>query len=94
MKFKSLKISKNLYVNKTFIFAMYNVHCSYSFMTNVSVFPQRRTGLFSATQTDQVEDLIRAGLRNPYRVTVKQKFNDQRQVCLLSTNANTVSLQY
>jgi len=41
---------------------------------------QRRTGLFSATQTDQVEDLIRAGLRNPYRVTVKQKFNDQRQI--------------
>ena len=45
--------------------------------------PQRRTGLFSATQTDQVEDLIRAGLRNPYRVTVKQKFNAQRQVSLL-----------
>ena len=41
---------------------------------------QRRTGLFSATQTDQVEDLIRAGLRNPYRVTVKQKFNAQRQI--------------
>eukprot|EP00116_Pleurobrachia_bachei_P001306 sb/3461568/ len=39
-----------------------------------------RTGLFSATQTDQVEDLIRAGLRNPYRVTVKQKFNAARQI--------------
>ena len=81
-------------LKKTFPCAKYNAHGSYSFMTNVSVFPQRRTGLFSATQTDQVEDLIRAGLRNPYRVTVKQKFNDQRQVCLLSTNANTVSFQH
>jgi len=41
---------------------------------------QRRTGLFSATQTDQLEDLIRAGLRNPYRVTVKQKFNAERKL--------------
>eukprot|EP00127_Corallochytrium_limacisporum_P003381 Clim_evm9s149 gene=Clim_evmTU9s149 len=32
---------------------------------------QRRTGLFSATQTDEVEQLIRAGLRNPVKVTVK-----------------------
>ena len=31
---------------------------------------QRRTGLFSATQTDEVEQLVRAGLRNPVRVTV------------------------
>ncbi|XP_072047429.1 ATP-dependent RNA helicase DDX55-like [Amphiura filiformis] len=34
---------------------------------------QRRTGLFSATQTDEVEALIRAGLRNPMRITVKEK---------------------
>lgn len=33
---------------------------------------QRRTGLFSATQTDEIEKLIRAGLRNPVRITVKQ----------------------
>ena len=32
---------------------------------------QRRTGLFSATQTDEVEELARAGLRNPVRVTVR-----------------------
>jgi len=31
---------------------------------------QRRTGLFSATQTDSVDDLIRAGMRNPVRVRV------------------------
>ncbi|EGD72108.1 NUP98-DDX10 fusion protein type 1 [Salpingoeca rosetta] len=31
---------------------------------------QRRTGLFSATQTKEVELLVRAGLRNPVRVTV------------------------
>ncbi|KAL4225163.1 ATP-dependent RNA helicase ddx55 [Mactra antiquata] len=34
---------------------------------------QRRTGLFSATQTDEVEKLIRAGLRNPVRVSIKEK---------------------
>lgn len=34
---------------------------------------QRRTGLFSATQTDEVEKLIRAGLRNPMQITVKEK---------------------
>lgn len=34
---------------------------------------QRRTGLFSATQTKEVEDLIRAGLRNPVLVSVSEK---------------------
>lgn len=32
---------------------------------------QRRTGLFSATMTEAIGDLIRTGLRNPVRVTVK-----------------------
>ena len=32
---------------------------------------QRRTGLFSATQTSEVSSLIRAGLRNPAVVVVK-----------------------
>ena len=34
---------------------------------------QRRTGLFSATQTNQLDDLLRAGLRNPVRVVVREK---------------------
>ncbi len=34
---------------------------------------QRRTGLFSATQTDEIDKLIRAGLRNPCNIQVKQK---------------------
>ncbi|XP_055541769.1 probable ATP-dependent RNA helicase DDX55 homolog [Wyeomyia smithii] len=34
---------------------------------------QRRTGLFSATQTKEVKDLMRAGLRNPVLVSVKEK---------------------
>ncbi|KAI8441861.1 hypothetical protein MSG28_005545 [Choristoneura fumiferana] len=34
---------------------------------------QRRTGLFSATQTKQLQDLVRAGLRNPVVVCVKEK---------------------
>ena len=32
---------------------------------------QRRTGLFSATQTAEVLQLVRAGLRNPVKVEVK-----------------------
>ena len=32
---------------------------------------QRRTGLFSATMTDALTDLVKAGLRNPVRVVVK-----------------------
>ncbi len=34
---------------------------------------QRRTGLFSATQTDEIDKLIKAGLRNPCYIQVKQK---------------------
>jgi ATP-dependent RNA helicase DDX55/SPB4 len=32
---------------------------------------QRRTGLFSATMTEAVSELVRTGLRNPVRVVVK-----------------------
>ena len=32
---------------------------------------QRRTGLFSATQTQQTQELVRAGLRNPVMVSVR-----------------------
>ncbi|XP_012061748.1 PREDICTED: probable ATP-dependent RNA helicase DDX55 homolog [Atta cephalotes] len=35
----------------------------------------RRTGLFSATQTKELEQLIRAGLRNPALIVVKEKSN-------------------
>lgn len=35
----------------------------------------RRTGLFSATQTKELQQLIRAGLRNPVLVSVKEKAN-------------------
>ncbi|XP_026313433.1 probable ATP-dependent RNA helicase DDX55 homolog [Hyposmocoma kahamanoa] len=34
---------------------------------------QRRTSLFSATQTKELQDLVRAGLRNPVVVSVKEK---------------------
>lgn len=38
----------------------------------VSLLPkQRRTGLFSATMTDALSELVRLGLRNPVRVVVK-----------------------
>ncbi|CAL1685626.1 unnamed protein product [Lasius platythorax] len=35
----------------------------------------RRTGLFSATQTKELQQLIRAGLRNPAFIIVKEKSN-------------------
>ena len=38
---------------------------------------QRRTGLFSATMTDAIGELIRTGLRNPVRVTVKVESGDK-----------------
>ncbi|XP_054169080.1 ATP-dependent RNA helicase DDX55-like [Oppia nitens] len=38
---------------------------------------QRRTGLFSATQTKKLDQLIRAGLRNPVKVEIKEKYTDQ-----------------
>lgn len=45
-----------------------------SLNTILSYLPrQRRTGLFSATQTQEVLDLMRAGLRNPVVITVKEK---------------------
>jgi len=34
---------------------------------------QRRTGLFSATQAKDIDQLIRAGLRNPVLISVKEK---------------------
>lgn len=44
--------------------------------TILSYLPRlRRTGLFSATQTKELQHLIRAGLRNPALVTVKEKAN-------------------
>lgn len=32
---------------------------------------QRRTGLFSATMTDAISEIVRVGLRNPVRIVVK-----------------------
>jgi len=47
---------------------------------------QRRTGLFSATQTKEVKELARAGLRNPVTVTVKVQLNNKPNN---TTNNNT-----
>ena len=47
---------------------------------------QRRTGLFSATQTDEIDKLIRAGLRNPCSIQVKQKANLNSQKTPLELN--------
>ncbi|KFM82011.1 ATP-dependent RNA helicase DDX55, partial [Stegodyphus mimosarum] len=41
---------------------------------------QRQTGLFSATQTKEMEDLIRAGMRNPVCISVKEKCVDANAV--------------
>jgi ATP-dependent RNA helicase DDX55/SPB4 len=39
---------------------------------------QRRTGLFSATQTNEVKDLARAGMRNPVTISVKVQQQHQQ----------------
>ena len=41
---------------------------------------QRRTGLFSATQTDKVGELMRAGMRNPVRIKVKVENTESREL--------------
>lgn len=38
---------------------------------------QRRTGLFSATMTEALSELVRVGLRNPVRVVVKVEFKNR-----------------
>ncbi|KAH0979411.1 hypothetical protein GBA52_006588 [Prunus armeniaca] len=42
----------------------------------------RRTGLFSATQTEAVEELARAGLRNPVRVEVRAETKSNNSALL------------
>ncbi|WFD32343.1 RNA helicase [Malassezia sp. CBS 17886] len=39
---------------------------------------QRRTGLFSATMTEALSELVRVGLRNPVRVVVKVELKQRR----------------
>lgn len=66
----------------------------------------RRTGLFSATQTEAVEELSKAGLRNPVRVEVRaevktlDKSNSSQQLLTSKTPSSlqievcTAVLQY
>lgn len=42
---------------------------------------QRRTGLFSATQTEEVEDLSKAGTRNPVFIKIKAKDDGDKDSC-------------
>lgn len=51
---------------------------------------QRRTGLFSATMTEAIGDLIRTGLRNPVRVTVKVENSENSD----SRVPTTLSIHY
>lgn len=52
---------------------------------------QRRTGLFSATQTKDVENLVRAGLRNPVLVSVHEKFLKSDSTRLSEADVSTPS---
>ncbi|KAG7199984.1 hypothetical protein KM043_014409 [Ampulex compressa] len=54
--------------------------------TILSYLPRlRRTGLFSATQTKELKQLIRAGLRNPALITVKEQANTSTPLNLKSS---------
>lgn len=49
----------------------------------------RRTGLFSATQTEAVEELARAGLRNPVRVEVRAETKSNKDSSLSQQSASS-----
>ena len=53
---------------------------------------QRRTGLFSATQTQQIQALVRAGLRNPVLVSVRVESKQDRSSSAQSTQSIPTSL--
>ena len=40
---------------------------------------QRRTGLFSATQTSELDELVRSGLRNPMKVTANENEGNEKK---------------
>lgn len=54
---------------------------------------QRRTGLFSATQTDAVQALARAGLRNPVRVAVAVEYKSN-SVSASQATPSTLQVYY
>lgn len=54
---------------------------------------QRRTGLFSASMTDAVEQLIRMGLRYPHRITVKSRTMQGQEIQELRVPARSAPLQ-
>jgi ATP-dependent RNA helicase DDX55/SPB4 len=54
---------------------------------------QRRTGLFSATMTSEVESLVRAGLRNPMRVHVRVEVRSKSGLQVLTEQATPSTLR-
>ncbi|XP_015434946.1 PREDICTED: probable ATP-dependent RNA helicase DDX55 homolog, partial [Dufourea novaeangliae] len=67
---------------------------SISVDTILSYLPRlRRTGLFSATQTKELQQLIRAGLRNPALISVKEKANISTP-SNLKNNYTIVNVEY
>lgn len=53
---------------------------------------QRRTGLFSATMTDAISELVRAGLRNPVRIVVKVE--DLANKGVIQRTPSTLDIDY
>ncbi|KAL7109945.1 hypothetical protein ACP275_06G206600 [Erythranthe tilingii] len=51
----------------------------------------RRTGLFSATQTKAIEELSKAGLRNPVRVEVKAEVKGQNDNTSSQENSSSIT---
>ncbi|KAL7148749.1 hypothetical protein ABFS83_06G200100 [Erythranthe nasuta] len=51
----------------------------------------RRTGLFSATQTKAIEELSKAGLRNPVRVEVKAEVKGQHDNSSAQENSSSIT---
>ena len=78
LNFSTLKSSKSTSNNLATLSILLDSNCTSIIdkkLTNHVVYTQ---GLFSATQTDEVEALVRAGLRNPVRVTVREKYSKSK----------------
>ncbi|XP_076276597.1 putative ATP-dependent RNA helicase DDX55 homolog [Lasioglossum baleicum] len=68
---------------------------STSLDTILSYLPRlRRTGLFSATQTKELQQLIRAGLRNPALISVKEKPNISTPSNLINNYTIVMNAEY
>lgn len=55
---------------------------------------QRRTGLFSATVTSNVENIIKAGMRNPVYIDIRNNYSDEKNLFITEKELNSKIKKY